>query len=118
MSPRARSTSFERVTTETRIKGRVTIDGTGHLWIVDRGRILEYEPPFANGQAATAVLGQHDFTSVAAPNPPTADSVSFPGGPVAFTTQGLVGCGHRQQSCAGVCASDAGTGSRRHDQPA
>ena len=67
----------------------IAFDGAGHLWITDRGRVLEYEPPFTNGQAATVVLGQPDFTSLAAPTPPTATSSSFPFGSVAFSGRTL-----------------------------
>jgi sugar lactone lactonase YvrE len=66
-------------------------DPSGSLWIADTSnRILGYDPPFANGQAAATVLGQADFVSVSAPNPPTASSLRFPFGPVAFSGRYLV----------------------------
>jgi secreted PhoX family phosphatase len=42
----------------------LTFDSSGNLWIADsdNNRVLEYVPPFANGMAATIVIGQGDFT--------------------------------------------------------
>ncbi|HEV7676236.1 MAG TPA: NHL repeat-containing protein [Candidatus Angelobacter sp.] len=42
----------------------LAFDPAGNLWIVDRGncRVLEFEPPFATGMAASLVLGEPDFT--------------------------------------------------------
>ena len=62
----------------------VSVDPGGQLWIVDQNRLLGYNPPFANGQAAAIVLGQPDFTSNAAPAPPTASSLKGPLGSPAF----------------------------------
>jgi len=63
----------------------VTVDSNGHLWVVDlNNRILQYAPPFANGQPAAVVIGQSDFVSNSGPNPPTASSLAVPGGAVAF----------------------------------
>jgi hypothetical protein len=65
----------------------VTVDSSGSLWVVDSNRrVLGYDPPFANGQAASTVLGQSDFVSNAAVSPPTASSLA-PSGPVAFAGQ-------------------------------
>jgi hypothetical protein len=41
-------------------------------------------PSFTNGQNATFVLGQSDFTSALAPNPPTASSLNEPYGNISF----------------------------------
>lgn len=43
----------------------LTFDPTGNLWVLDgaNNRILEYKPPFTNGESAGIVLGQPDFTS-------------------------------------------------------
>jgi sugar lactone lactonase YvrE len=69
----------------------VAVDSNGHLWVTDRGnsRILEYDPPFANGQAASVVLGQSDLVSNALPAPPTASSLAGPLGAVASGAQQL-----------------------------
>ncbi|MDE1861603.1 MAG: NHL repeat-containing protein [Thaumarchaeota archaeon] len=41
----------------------ITFDGLGDLWVTDgnNARVLEYKPPFADGMAASVVLGQADF---------------------------------------------------------
>lgn len=41
------------------------VDSSGNLWVTDLGnnRVLKYSPPFSNGQAATLVIGQPNFTS-------------------------------------------------------
>jgi sugar lactone lactonase YvrE len=43
----------------------IVFDSAGNLWISDalNWRVLEYKPPFSNGQAASLVLGLPDFTS-------------------------------------------------------
>jgi sugar lactone lactonase YvrE len=43
----------------------LTFDPSGNLWVLDgaNNRILEYKPPFTNGESASIVLGQPDFTS-------------------------------------------------------
>ena len=43
----------------------LAFDPKGNLWVADSGnsRILEYTPPFKNGQAASIVIGQADFKS-------------------------------------------------------
>lgn len=43
----------------------IAFDKSGNLWIVDTGfnRLLEFFPPFTNGEKATLVLGQDDFVS-------------------------------------------------------
>ena len=42
----------------------LTFDPSGNLWVLDgaNNRILEYQPPFTNGESASIVLGQPDFT--------------------------------------------------------
>jgi len=53
---------------------------SGNLWVTDGGndRILEYTPPFTNGELASVVLGQPDFVTHTIVNPPTATSLSSP----------------------------------------
>lgn len=43
----------------------LSIDATDRLYVADvaNNRILQYRPPFSTGMAASAVLGQADFTS-------------------------------------------------------
>lgn len=50
----------------------------GNLWVCDYGnnRTLEFQPPFANGSAATLVLGQASFTSFVGAT--TASSLWYP----------------------------------------
>ena len=41
----------------------IAFDRLGNLWVADSGnhRILRYSKPFNNGQAASLVIGQHDY---------------------------------------------------------
>ena len=43
----------------------LAFDSNGNLWVADylNERVLEYQPPFTTGMAASAVLGQTDFGS-------------------------------------------------------
>jgi DNA-binding beta-propeller fold protein YncE len=43
----------------------LAFDSGGNLWVADsvNNRVLEFKPPFANGMAATLVIGQPDFVS-------------------------------------------------------
>ena len=43
----------------------IAFDKSGNLWIVDTGfnRLLEFFPPFTDGEKASLVLGQDDFVS-------------------------------------------------------
>jgi len=43
----------------------ICIDGSGNIWVADTGnnRVLKYTTPSSNGQAATLVLGQPNFTT-------------------------------------------------------
>ncbi len=43
----------------------IAFDASGDLWVSDsqNHRVLEFEPPFANGMAARLVIGQTDFVS-------------------------------------------------------
>ena len=43
----------------------VAFDSSGNLWVADanNNRVLEFSPPFTDGQAASHVLGQSDLTS-------------------------------------------------------
>jgi NHL repeat-containing protein len=65
----------------------VSVDGAGNLWISDaaHNRVLEYEPPFATGMAASLVLGQPDFSSAGCST--TAEGVCSPAG-TAFDGKG------------------------------
>ena len=49
----------------------IAIDATGNLWVSDglNWRVLEFSPPFSNGQAATLVLGSPDFTATVNTDP-------------------------------------------------
>jgi hypothetical protein len=44
----------------------ITFDSGGNLWVTDgnNARVLEYVPPFTNGQAASLVLGQINFAAM------------------------------------------------------
>ena len=55
----------------------VTFDSSSALWVADSGsnRVLEYQPPFSNGMAATLAIGQADLTS-GAPNQGSASATS------------------------------------------
>jgi len=43
----------------------LTFDSSGNLWVADllNGRVLEYATPFSNGEAATLVIGEPNFTT-------------------------------------------------------
>ncbi len=45
----------------------ITFDSGGNLWVGDLGnnRVLEFQPPFNGGMAASLVIGQQDFTTYA-----------------------------------------------------
>ncbi len=68
----------------------LALDFWGNLYVADTGnnRVLVYEPTFdqddfptfTNGMAAAVVIGQSNFTSKTAPNPPTAASLDQPMG--------------------------------------
>jgi hypothetical protein len=66
--------------------GALAFDDIGNLWVADihNNRILMYKADrrkpflFYNGQPASLVLGQDDFTSDRAPDPPTASSLNYP----------------------------------------
>ena len=64
---------------------RLTIDGSGNLWVADTGnnRVLEYNNPLMTGNlAATTVIGQPDFVSNQANQgaAETATSLDYPSG--------------------------------------
>jgi sugar lactone lactonase YvrE len=65
----------------------VAFDGSGNLWVTDanNNRVLKYAPPFANGMAASLVIGQTDFVSSG--NATTASGLDFPTG-IAFDRAG------------------------------
>ena len=60
-------TSASQGTTSTQLGGTwgLTFDGSDDLWVADsfNNRVLEFKPPFANGMAASVVLGQPNFTA-------------------------------------------------------
>lgn len=58
----------------------MAFDSSGDLWVADAvdNRILEFVPPFSDGMAASAVLGQPDFAS-AAIRPPAGNTLHQPG---------------------------------------
>jgi sugar lactone lactonase YvrE len=60
----------------------VAVDGAGKLFVADEGntRIMVFDSAGvkANGADAQNVFGQVDFTSDAAPDPPTANSLNYP----------------------------------------
>lgn len=87
----SKSTPSAPTATSLRIPSGVSFDSSGSLWIVDsqERRILGYDPPFANGQAAATVIGQADFVSNAAADPPTANSLLIGMAPVAFAGRRL-----------------------------
>jgi len=69
----------------------IAFDSSGNLWVSDYGdnRVLQYAFPFSNGEAATGVLGQSNFTS-STELPvfnPTASSLNHPWG-LAFDASG------------------------------
>jgi|SRR5579885_452397 sugar lactone lactonase YvrE len=51
----------------------IAFDKSGNMWVADTGfnRILEYVPPFTNGENASVVIGQKDFASSQASLSPT-----------------------------------------------
>jgi len=60
----------------------IILDAFGNLYAADQlnHRILRYDAPLTNGEAATLVLGQSGFTTKAAPAPPTSSSLNSPRG--------------------------------------
>jgi sugar lactone lactonase YvrE len=67
--------------------GLIAFDAGGNLWVTDGGnnRALEFKPPFADGMAASLVIGQADFVSSGSAT--TASGLNFPSG-VAFDRAG------------------------------
>jgi len=66
---------------------QIAFDASGDLWVADleNNRVLEFEPPFANGMAASLVIGQTDFVSYGGAT--TASAFEGPFG-VAFDSAG------------------------------
>ncbi|SHO44739.1 putative NHL repeat protein [Nitrosotalea sinensis] len=60
-------TSFAKATTATGENGTsgLAFDSSGNLWVADfyNSRVLEYKKPFSNGEAASLVIGQPNFTT-------------------------------------------------------
>jgi sugar lactone lactonase YvrE len=65
----------------------IAFDSSGNLWVTDalNNRVLEFKSPFANGMAASVVVGQADFVSSVVAT--TATGLVFPAG-VAFDSAG------------------------------
>ncbi len=65
----------------------LAFDPSGNLWVADTGnqRVLEFEPPFSTGMAASQVIGQSSFFS---DTPGTSQSQFFGPGAVSFDKSG------------------------------
>jgi hypothetical protein len=65
----------------------ITFDHSGNLWVSDTydNRVLEFKPPFSNGETASIALGQPTLSSVAANT--TQSTLNYPEG-LAFDTHG------------------------------
>ncbi len=85
----ANFTSVTAATTNSGLNGPqlVAVDSSGNLWVTDafNNRVLQFKPPFANGMAASLVIGQADFVSSGAAT--TASGINLPDG-IAFDTAG------------------------------
>ena len=68
--------------------GGLTFDSSGNLWVADSGfyRVLEFKAPFSDGEAASVVLGQDNFTAKDFPNEPNCPPTC--GQPTAATLDG------------------------------
>jgi len=69
----------------------LAFDASGNLFVADQinHRILRYDAPFTNGEAATAVIGQSAFNTKVAPNPPSVSSLNSPRG-IVFDSRGAL----------------------------
>ncbi len=69
------------------------VDAAGNLYVCDEGnsRVLLYNPPFANGQAAVKVFGQLDFVSGNANQGGANASAGSLSGPVGATVDPVTG---------------------------
>jgi sugar lactone lactonase YvrE len=67
----------------------ITFDKTGNLWVADSGnyRLLRFDKPFSNNQAASLVLGHKDFTTGGEGVSSNASSFRDPYG-ITFDSQG------------------------------
>ncbi len=69
----------------------IAFDASGSLWVTDtaNNRALEFKPPFANGMAASLVIGQADFSSGSANagGAVSGSGLAFPTG-IAFDNSG------------------------------
>jgi sugar lactone lactonase YvrE len=65
--------------TNLSLPAAVAVDRAGDLWVADQGnnRVLEFPYPLSTGEAASAVLGQTNFTLT---DEPTPDGLSSPWG--------------------------------------
>ncbi len=68
----------------------IAFDSSGNLWIgdSDNSRVLQFQPPFANGMSASLALGQASFTTSTAAT--TQNGLSRPFG-LAFDSSGNLG---------------------------
>jgi len=92
-------TSGAGATTNSGLRGpeSIAFDARGDLWVSDtyNNRVLEFEPPFANGMTASVVIGQADFVSSGTAT--TASGLSFPTG-LAFDSSGNLWIGDTDNS--------------------
>jgi sugar lactone lactonase YvrE len=92
-------TSGAGATTNSGLRGpeSIAFDASGDLWVSDtyNNRVLEFEPPFANGMTASLVIGQTDFVSSATAT--TASGLDFPTG-MAFDSSGSLWIGDTDNS--------------------
>jgi len=95
----ANFTSRTAATTNSGFNGPhlIAFDASGDLWVTDtfNNRALEFKPPFANGMAASVVIGQADFVSGGAAT--TANGLNFPTG-VAFDSAGNLWIGDTENN--------------------
>jgi len=65
----------------------IAFDGRGDIWVGDEfdNRVLEFTPPFSNGESATLVLGQPNFESTSENT--TQSTMALPAG-LAFDSHG------------------------------
>ena len=92
-------TSGAGATTNSGLRGpeSIAFDASGNLWVSDtyNNRVLEFDPPFANGMTASVVIGQADFVSSGTAT--TASGLDFPPG-MAFDSSGNLWIGDTDNS--------------------
>jgi len=67
----------------------LAFDLAGNLWVADYAntRVLQFQPPFTNGMAASLVIGHANFTDNSFAFPPTSSATMVPAS-LAFDTDG------------------------------